>query len=253
MTANRAFRPRSLIAIAAFLIGPAFVHAQESPGTTKAEEKLTEVVITGSRIARPELDRLEPTIVLGSESFDQRGYADVGQALSELPSFGIQSSNATNTQSTFGIAQSFVDLYSLGSQRTLVLVDGRRFVSSNTASLFGQATPPGQQFDLNIIPTKLIDRVETVSVGGAPIYGADAIAGTVNIIMKKNYEGLDLDGQVGVSDDKDAWNYRARMLGGFNFADGRGNVTAVAEFSKATASRVLTARTSRRIWGSSRR
>lgn len=233
MTANRAFWPRSLIAIAPLLIGPAFVYAQESPGTTKAEEKLTEVVITGSRIARPELDRLEPTIVLGSESFDQRGYADVGQALSELPSFGIQSSNATNTQSTFGIAQSFVDLYSLGSQRTLVLVDGRRFVSSNTASLFGQATPPGQQVDLNIIPTKLIDRVETVSVGGAPIYGADAIAGTVNIIMKKNYEGLDLDGQVGVSDDKDAWNYRARVLGGFNFADGRGNVTAVAEFSKA--------------------
>lgn len=233
MTVNRAFRPRSLLAIAPLLIGSAFVYAQESPGTTKAEEKLTEVVITGSRIARPELDRLEPTIVLGSESFDQRGYADVGQALSELPSFGIQSSNATNTQSTFGIAQSFVDLYSLGSQRTLVLVDGRRFVSSNTASLFGQATPPGQQVDLNVIPTKLIDRIETVSVGGAPIYGADAIAGTVNIIMKKNYEGLDLDGQVGVSDDKDAWNERARVLGGFNFADGRGNVTAVAEFSKA--------------------
>ena len=236
MTVNRAFRfrLRDLIAIAPLLMGVA-AYAQEKPKdtTTKPEEKLTEVVITGSRIARPELDHLEPTIVLGSEQFDQRGYTDVGQALSEMPSFGIQSSNATNTQSPFGVAQSFVDLYSLGSQRTLVLVDGRRFVSSNTSSLFAGATPPGQQVDLNVIPTKLIDRVETISVGGAPIYGADAIAGTVNIIMKKNYEGLDVDGQAGVSNQKDAWNYRARVLGGFNFADGRGNVTAVAEFSKA--------------------
>jgi iron complex outermembrane receptor protein len=234
MTVNRAFRFRPrLIGIALLLMGTVAAHAQEkSKDTTKPGDQLEEVVITGSRIARPELDRLEPTIVVGSEAFDQRGYSDVGQALSELPAFGIQSSSAVNTQSTFGIAQSFVDLYSLGSQRTLVLIDGRRFVSSNTASLFGQATPPGQQVDLNVIPTKLIDRVETISVGGAPIYGADAIAGTVNIIMKKDYEGLDVDGQAGVSNDKDAWNYRARVLGGINFADGRGNVTAVAEFTK---------------------
>ncbi|HXC76521.1 MAG TPA: TonB-dependent receptor plug domain-containing protein, partial [Candidatus Acidoferrum sp.] len=180
MTVNRAFRFRPrLIGIALLLMGTVAAHAQEkSKDTTKPGDQLEEVVITGSRIARPELDRLEPTIVVGSEAFDQRGYSDVGQALSELPAFGIQSSSAVNTQSTFGIAQSFVDLYSLGSQRTLVLIDGRRFVSSNTASLFGQATPPGQQVDLNVIPTKLIDRVETISVGGAPIYGADAIAGT---------------------------------------------------------------------------
>ncbi|HYL01012.1 MAG TPA: TonB-dependent receptor [Steroidobacteraceae bacterium] len=235
MTVNRAFRFRlwDLIAIAPLLIGVVAAYAQETPKETTKAEELKEIVITGSRIARPELDRLEPTVVVGSESFDQRGYTDVGQALAELPGFGIQSSSAVNTQGTFGIAQSFVDLYSLGSQRTLVLVDGRRFVSSNTTSLFAGASPPGQQVDLNVVPTKLIDRVETISVGGAPIYGADAIAGTVNIIMKKNYEGLDVDGQVGVSDDKDAWNYRARVLAGFNFADDRGNVTAVAEFSKA--------------------
>src|SRR5579863_5422240 len=232
MIVNKNFRWPGLLAFALLLTGMAAAYAQEPPREANAEEKLTEVVITGSRITRPELDRLEPTVVVGSESFDQRGYTDVGQALSELPSFGIQSSNATNTQSSFGIAQSFVDLYSLGSQRTLVLIDGRRFVSSNTASLFGQATPPGEQVDLNVIPTKLIDRVETISVGGAPIYGTDAIAGTVNIIMKKNYEGLDVDGDVGVSNQKDAWNYRARVLGGINFADGRGNVTAVAEFTK---------------------
>ena len=208
--------------------------AQEKPREpTKSDDKLQEVVITGSRIARPDLDRLEPTTVVTGELFDERGYTDVGQALQELPAFGIQPSSAVNQQSGFGVAQSFVDLYSLGSQRTLTLINGRRFVSSSTASLFNGATSPGQQVDLNVIPTKLIDRIETISVGGAPIYGADAIAGTVNIILKKNYQGLDLDAQTGVSNAKDGWNYRFRALGGMNFADGRGNVTGVAEVNKS--------------------
>ncbi|WP_164198471.1 TonB-dependent receptor plug domain-containing protein, partial [Stenotrophomonas maltophilia] len=68
-----------------------------------------------------------------------------------------------------------------GTQRTLVLVNGRRFVSSNTASIFGPVSP-GSQVDLNNIPTTLVQRIETVAIGGAPIYGSDAIAGTVNII-----------------------------------------------------------------------
>lgn len=237
MTSRSVFgnRPlRVLIAGAPLLAAAVCAQAQDQPRVSAApEEKIQEVVITGSRIARPDLDRLQPTTVVGAATFDQRGYTDVGQALSELPAFGVQPSSAVNTQSVFGIAQSFVDLYSLGSQRTLTLVNGRRFVSSATASLFNGATPPGQQVDLNVIPTKLIDRVETVSVGGAPIYGADAIAGTVNIILKKDFEGLDVDAQAGVSDDKDAWNYRLRALAGSNFADGRGNITGVAEFTKS--------------------
>lgn len=213
---------------------PVAAVSQEKAKDIATEENLQEVVITGSRIARPDLDRLQPTTVVDSKTFDQRGYTDVGQALQEVPAFGIQTSSAANQQSAFGIAQSFVDLYSLGSQRTLTLVNGRRFVSSNTASLnTNGSTSPGQQVDLNLIPTKLIDRVETVSVGGAPIYGSDAIAGTVNIILKKDFQGFDVDGQTGVSDDKDAWNYRVRALAGRNFAEGRGNVTAVAELSKA--------------------
>ena len=212
---------------------PMLVLGQESPPKGQvSDDHVQEVVITGSRIARPDLDRLQPTTVVGSQTFDERGYTDVGQALSEVPGFGIQPSSSANTQSAFGIAQSFVDLYSLGSQRTLVLINGRRFVSSNTASL-GGPTNPGQQVDLNVVPTKLIDRVETVSVGGAPIYGSDAIAGTVNIIMKKDYHGFDVDAQAGVSDRKDAWNYRARALAGTNFADDRGNVVVVGEFNKS--------------------
>jgi iron complex outermembrane receptor protein len=212
--------------------------AQVTPKAAAPEDtSLQEVVVTGSRIARPEFDNLEPTATVDSKTFDQRGYLDVGQALSELPAFGTQPSSAANTQAGFGIAQSFVDLYGLGSQRTLTLVNGRRFVSSNTASLNNNGSNtsvggPGDQVDLNVIPTKLIDHVDAISVGGAPIYGADAIAGAVNIILKKDYQGLDVDAQVGATGQGDAWNYRARVLGGQNMFDGRANVTVVAEMTK---------------------
>ena len=225
---------RNIVTIASFVAATVTAQAQQKPQeATKPDERLEQVVITGSRIARPDLDRLQPTMVVKADSFDERGYTDVGQALQELPAFGIQPSSAVNQQGGFGVAQSFVDLYTLGSQRTLTLINGRRFVSSSTASLSNGATPPGSQVDLNVVPTKLIDRIETISVGGAPIYGADAIAGTVNIILKKNFEGLDLDAQSGVSNSKDAWDHRLRALGGLNFASGRGNITGVAEFFKS--------------------
>jgi outer membrane receptor protein involved in Fe transport len=213
--------------------------AQVTPKAAAPEDTtLQEVVVTGSRIARPEFDNLEPTTSVDSKTFDQRGYLDVGQALNELPAFGVAPGGAANTQNGFGgIAQVFVDLYGLGSQRTLTLVNGRRFVSQSSASLFNPNANTnnggnGQQVDLSVIPTKLIDHVEVVSVGGAPIYGADAIAGVVNIILKKDYQGLDADVQVGASGQGDAWTYRTRILGGMNLLDGRANITGVAEFSK---------------------
>jgi len=229
---RRGIAPPCLLALAMS------AHAQVTPKAAPAEDtSLQEVVVTGSRIARPEFDNLEPTATVDSKTFDQRGYLDVAQALNELPAFGVSPSSAANTQAGFGIAQSFVDLYGLGSQRTLTLVNGRRFVSSSTASLNNANTNSavggnGSQVDLNVIPTKLIDHVDAISVGGAPIYGADAISGAVNIILKKDYQGLDVDAQVGASGQGDAWNYRARVLGGQNLFDGRANVTVVAEFTK---------------------
>ncbi len=210
-------------------------HAQEKPQeASSGQQQLQEVVVTGSRIARPDLDRLQPTTVVDTETFEKRGYTDIAQALQDLPAFGVQSASAANQQGGLGgVGQSFVDLYSLGSQRTLTLVNGRRFVSSNTASFIDGATSPGQQVDLNVIPVQLIERVETISVGGAPIYGADAISGTVNLILKKNFQGLDVDAQAGVSNQGDAWNYRFSALGGRNFFDDRGNVIAVAEIVKS--------------------
>jgi len=238
-TRPRGFRVRlELLALPALLALSMTAHSQVTPKAAAPEDTtLQEVIVTGSRIARPEFDNLEPTTSVDAKLFDSRGYLDVGQALNELPGFGVAPSSAANTQSGFGIAQSFVDLYGLGSQRTLTLVNGRRFVSASTASLNNANSNTsnggnGSQVDLNVIPTKLIDHVEVVSVGGAPIYGADAIAGVVNIILKKDYQGLDVDAQVGASGQGDAWNYRARILGGENMFDGRANVTLVAEMTK---------------------
>jgi iron complex outermembrane receptor protein len=240
-TRSRGYRAwRRGIALPCLLALAMSAHAQVTPKAAAPEDtSLQEVVVTGSRIARPEFDNLEPTVTVDSKTFDQRGYLDVGQALNELPAFGVAPSSAANTQAGFGIAQSFVDLYGLGSQRTLTLVNGRRFVSSSTASLNNAngsnstVGSNGTQVDLNVIPTKLIDHIEVISVGGAPIYGADAISGAVNIILKKDYQGLDMDAQVGATGQGDAWNYRTRILGGQNLFDGRANITAVAEFTKS--------------------
>lgn len=200
-----------------------------TPSTPNASDDV--IIVTGSRIARPSYDNAQPTITVGSKLLEDRGYTNIAQALNETPGFGVADSSLIGDQgSAFGVGQAFVNLYSLGSQRTLTLVNGRRFVGANPATVFSQAGA-GTQVDLNTIPTKLIDRVETVGIGGAPIYGADAIAGTVNIILKRNFSGLDLDAQYGISQQGDLPNYRARALAGLNFGDNRGNVTASFEYA----------------------
>jgi outer membrane receptor protein involved in Fe transport len=191
-----------------------------------------DIVVTGSRIPRPNLDTGQPTIVIDSKLVDQRGYTNIADALKAIPSFGVPGSSRVGGQAgSFGSGQNFVDFFGLGSQRTLTLINGRRFVSSNSASIFGP-TDPGVQVDFNVIPTILLDRVETIAVGGAPIYGSDAIAGTINVITKRKFTGIQLDTQYGVSERGDGRDYRVRGLAGFNFADGRGNIMIACEYNQ---------------------
>lgn len=245
---SRALRDVSAVALLTLLAAP--VAAQTLPPTspenattpdstaqaTPADQSTAggqDVVVTGSRIARPEFETLQPTQVVGAAQIANRGYTNVGQVLSEIPAFGPPGNSGVGAQSSFGPAQTFVDFFGLGTQRTLVLVNGRRFVSSNTASIFGPVSA-GTQVDLNNIPTSLVERVETVAIGGAPIYGSDAIAGTVNIILKRNFEGLQLQAQAGVSQKGDAPDQRLSLLAGKNFADGRGNITISGEYNRVT-------------------
>ncbi len=207
--------------------------ADDTEITTESAQPADQaIVVTGSRIRRPNYDTIEPSIVVGSEQIEQRGITNIGEILEDQPAFGPPANNPVGGQSgSFGSGQTFINFFGLGSQRTLTLVNGRRYVSSNTASIFGPVAA-GSQVDLNTIPTLMVDRIETIAVGGAPIYGSDAIAGTVNIILKDSYDGLRLDAQYGISEEGDAPEYRLNALAGTDFADGRGNIIAAFEYNK---------------------
>ncbi|SKB31853.1 TonB-dependent receptor domain-containing protein [Sphingopyxis flava] len=218
-------------AVATLSMGTA--QAQEAPACSAGTPDCAEaIIVTGSRIARARFETVEPLLLVSSEAIEMRGFDSIGQALKEQPSFGTPGATPIGEQSPLAQGQSFVNFLGLGSQRTLTLVDGRRFVSSNTASIFGP-TGAGSQVDLNLIPTKLVERIETIAVGGAPIYGADAIAGTVNIVLARDYEGFEIDSQAGISSRGDAASQRVRALAGSTFGDGRGNITIAADYSRA--------------------
>jgi len=109
--------------------------AVPKPRDASQDAELGEIIVTGSRIARPELERLQPTTVLDSQFLERRAYTNVLDALGELPQFSQPDMNAAGSaQSNFGLAQSFANLFALGSRRTLTLVDGRRFVPANSPS-----------------------------------------------------------------------------------------------------------------------
>lgn len=208
---------------------------RDMPGTPPDErfdsEQLMEVIVTGSRIKRSGFDTLQNALVTDSQQIERRGYTNVAQALNALPTFGDSGADVVGSQQgTHSVGQSFVDLFNLGSQRTLVLVNGRRYVSSKTPALDGAA---GAQVDLNTIPVGLVDRVEVVSIGGAPVYGSDAIAGTVNIILKKDYEGFEASAQYGTTEDGGGENKTFRALMGGNFMENRGNIAVGIEYNES--------------------
>jgi outer membrane receptor protein involved in Fe transport len=194
-------------------------------------ESLMEILVTGSRIKRPNYDTLQATVVTEAEELERRAYTNVGQALEATPGFmQSDSSPLSTTQGTQNVGQTFVNFFGLGSQRTLTLVNGRRFVSSNSASSRGGI--PGSQVDLNVIPAGLVERIETVAIGGAPVYGSDAIAGTVNVILRDDFEGIQGSAVYGVTDDDDAQTEAYRLLMGGNFSEDRGNAVLSVEYNE---------------------
>jgi outer membrane receptor protein involved in Fe transport len=198
--------------------------------TDEASTGKDTIVVTGSRIKRAGYDTLEPATVVSKEYLEARGLTNVADALNEMPSFapGV---NPTGNQSSFGVGQNFVNRFGLGSNRTLTLVNGRRFVSTNAPSIFGNT--PGLQVDLNVIPTQLVERIENIAIGGAPVYGSDAIAGVVNVILKKNYQGIGVQALGGITSRGDNGRYNASIIAGKNFGpDDRGNITVSASYDQ---------------------
>jgi outer membrane receptor protein involved in Fe transport len=183
-----------------------------------------DITITGSRIRRPNLESTVPITSVGGEEFFETGTVSVGDVLNDLPALKstFSQSNSTRFLGTAGL--NLLDLRGLDTVRTLVLVNGRRHVGSD---ILNYATG----VDVNMIPTDLIERVDLVTGGNSAIYGSDAIAGVVNFVLKRNYDGVQLRGQGGVSKYGDAGSYYTSLLAGRNFAGGRGNVAINAEYA----------------------
>lgn len=195
-------------------------------------EEVETIEVTGSRIRKIDLEPTQPITVVDSEYISDRGLTNAITAITELPGVfaGATPVVASNTgASNSGVGQNIISIYGLGSQRTLTLVNGGRFVSSN--STIGGAANSGSQVDVNNIPVALIDKVEVVKAGGAPVYGADAVSGVVNYILKKDYEGAEFSFDYRNLDGYgDETSFKA-LIGG-NFAEDKGNVVFSMEHNK---------------------
>ncbi|MBC8025074.1 MAG: TonB-dependent receptor [Steroidobacteraceae bacterium] len=179
------------------------------------------IVVTGSRIARPELDAAVPVAVVGREQIALEGATNVQDILNELPQVGIGTTRTNSNFLTAANGVATIDLRNLGENRTLVLVNGRRFV----AGLAGNSA-----VDVNNIPTDFLERVEVTTGGGSAVYGSDAVAGVVNFILRDSFEGIQVRGQAGITERGDNARYAVSVTGGTTFgADDRGN--ALLNFS----------------------
>lgn len=184
--------------------------AAATPAFAQEETEVEAVVVTGSRIATRDLVTDSVIQTVSDQDIKDVAAITVETLLNQLPgvvpSFGSANNNPGN-------GQALIDLRGLGSNRNVVLLDGRRMVP-NTSTLV---------IDANTIPVALIERVEVVTGGASAVYGADAVAGVVNFITKTDFEGVEADAQYGISELSDAGEYSASLTIGGNFADDRGN------------------------------
>ena len=207
---------------------PIIAAAQTAPAAAPeptADPAAPDVVVTGTRLRIPNAESIAPiTSVTAQQIFDS-GRVQVGDVLNDLPMLRSTLSSQNSLTGSLGLRGiTALDLRGLGTIRTLTLVNGRREVAADIIN-------NNPIVDINTLPTDLIERVDIVTGGGSAVYGSDAIAGTVNFILKDHYSGLGIHGQTGVSKYGDAGNQYISIVAGHNFADGRGNIAFNAEYS----------------------
>jgi outer membrane receptor protein involved in Fe transport len=199
------------------------------------QDELEEVVVVGSRIARdPNAGANVPVQSVSADDIQLSGKLDLGEVLSELPSLLTSNTSSNSATGIFGtgsgetagsadVGETVLQLRGLGVERTLVLVNGRRHVSGVAGT---------QAVDIGSIPQQLIERVEVLTGGASAIYGADAVTGVVNFVMKDDYDGLNFNVVGGMSGEGDGDSFTASGLYGLNFADDRGNIAIAASYTQ---------------------
>jgi outer membrane receptor protein involved in Fe transport len=214
---------------------PAASAAEEAVEEEKITE-LAEVQITGSRIVRRDYEANSPLVSVDSAALEQRAGLNVESFLNQLPSYNpaaspnVKGGSGSNSDvqisavNSVGIAS--VSLRGFGPNRSLVLIDGRRATPTNALMVV----------DVNGIPSSMIKRVEIISGGASATYGADAIGGVSNFLLRRDFEGLELDTQWGITEVGDGQEMRTSATFGTGVGDGRGNVVFSGEYYDRQAS-----------------
>ena len=206
----------SALAIATLVGSAASAQSQpaEPPGA------VSEVVVTGSLIPRPNNTAVSPIVTIGTPTIQQSGQVNLQDVLNQLPSFTTGGNSATGGQGTGGRAS--VNLHGLGTNRNLVLLDGRRLPLSDVNG----------NVDINIIPQSIISSVDVITGGASAVYGSDAMSGVVNFKTVRGFEGIRLDAQDSISEHGDANKFDGSLALGTHFGADRGHVIAAFSYSK---------------------
>lgn len=189
-----------------------------------ADDRIEEIITTGSRIARdPNLSGALPIQSIDAEEIQLSGEFSIADVVNDIPALltSVTSEQSIEASAVFDDGANVLNLRGLGSARTLVLVDGRRHVGG----VQGRAS-----VDVGSIPMKLVERVEVLTGGASAIYGADAVTGVVNFVLKDDFEGLSLDANYGISGDGDANQMALTATWGTNFANDRGNFAISVDY-----------------------
>lgn len=187
------------------------VLAEQSSGVDEVEK----IQVTGSRILREGAIAPAPVTVISGEALLASGVTSIGEALNDMPALANTYSLANAGRSIGTAGLSLLDLRGMGTARTLVLVDGKRHVSSS---------PGSASVDVNNIPSNWIERVEIITGGASAVYGADAVTGVVNFILKKDIQGFDLSVSKGTAAEGPYENEKFSLSYGLDFDGGKGNV-----------------------------
>ncbi len=212
----------SLFTFAIALAAPALAQESVAAGADNADSaKNAEViVVTGSLIQRPNNTAVSPIVTVSDAAIKESGAANLNDALNQIPSFTVGGNAATGGQGTGGRAS--INLHGLGTNRNLVLLDGKRLPISDIAG----------NVDINILPDAIIGGIDTITGGASAVYGSDAMSGVVNFKTIKNFDGVKLDLMNSISERGDAYKFNGSLAFGSSFGDGRGHVTAAFSYAK---------------------
>src|SRR5690349_21842445 len=212
----------SRLAISASVLTGAVVfapaHAQEPART---DEPLAEVVVTGSLIQRGGNNTaVSPIVSVSEDAIKESGVANVVDALNQLPGFTVGGNAGTGGQGTGGRAT--INLHGLGTNRNLVLLDGKRLPVSDISG----------NVDVNILPDAIIEGVDAITGGASAVYGSDAMSGVVNFRTVRSLDGVRADVMYGLSERGDAKRMNASLAFGTDYAQSRGHLIAAFSYAK---------------------